>query len=389
MASAIGNRRLAARASIALVVANVRYWRTVAPVVGRELKRWEREANAIEDIELRALALAKLHDEGFHAEAAAMLATTAPRAHRDTVVEAIVALELLFDYLDGLTERPTEDPLGAGERMFAAFRQAVAIGERSKAGVGQASEGEAYLDSLSRAVSAAIARLPASSAISEVAQRVAARSAQAQTRMHARGQLGAAQLEQWACREAQDPGLSWRELACGAASSVLVLHALIAAAANPSSTPEDAARIADSYLSTCVLLTLLDGLVDHEKDTTPNSSGVAGYLGLYEDPHELAGTISALARRAIEQTRALPDGPDHVMLLTGVVAYYSSAPGAENELAQPVLARVRAELRPLITPTLAVMRAWRAVRRRTTTVDAHSDGEDTPTWHPRERRELT
>ena len=52
------------------------------------------------------------------------------------------------------------------------------------------------------------------------------------------------------------------------------------------------------------------------------------------------------------------------MLLIGVVAYYSSAPGAESELARPVIARLRRELAPLIAPTLAVMRAWRGARRR-------------------------
>ena len=86
----------------------------------RELRRWEQRALAIEDPALRALALEKLRGEGFHAEAAAMLATLAPRCHRQDVVEAIVALELLFDYLDGLTERPSGDPLGEGERLFGA-----------------------------------------------------------------------------------------------------------------------------------------------------------------------------------------------------------------------------------------------------------------------------
>ena len=41
-----------------------------------------------------------------------MLATFAPRAARAQVVEAIVASQLLFDLLDGLTERPSADPMG-------------------------------------------------------------------------------------------------------------------------------------------------------------------------------------------------------------------------------------------------------------------------------------
>ena len=49
--------------------------------------------------------------------------------------------------------------------------------------------------------------------------------------------------------------------------------------------------------------------------------------------------------------------------LTGIVAYYASAPTAETELAQPFSAPVRAELAPLITPTLALMRGWRRAKQ--------------------------
>jgi tetraprenyl-beta-curcumene synthase len=75
------------------------------------LRRWERRAEQIENPEPRALARGKLRDERFNAEVAATLATLAPRRARKDAVEAIVALEVLFDYLDGLTERHASDPL--------------------------------------------------------------------------------------------------------------------------------------------------------------------------------------------------------------------------------------------------------------------------------------
>jgi tetraprenyl-beta-curcumene synthase len=359
-------RRLAVRAGLALVVANARYWTSVAPRVRRELRRWRRQAEAIDDPRLRALALSKLCDEGFHAEAAAMLATLAPRARRSSVVEAIVALELLFDYLDGLSERPCADPLGDGERLFRPLIDAVANGpDRTGESFGARQDDDGgYPETLSRAVALAIARLPAAGAIAGVAQRTAARSGQAQTRIHAAAQIGTGQLEAWANAQADGSELDWRELVAGAASSVLVLHALIAAAADPRTSTEAAARIAEGYMSTCALLTLLDGVIDYEHDTSRDASNQPGYLSLYEQPGELADTMAVLARRAIGQARALPDGARHVMLLTGVVAYYSSAPGCESELARPVIDRVRRELGPLIYATLAVMRAWRGARRR-------------------------
>lgn len=112
-----------ARVLAAFALANARYWLCVAGQVRGQMRHWEARAQAIGDPELRALALEKLHAEGFNAEAAAMAATIAPRATRAHAVRAIVALELLYDYLDGLSERPHADPLGEGERLYGATRR--------------------------------------------------------------------------------------------------------------------------------------------------------------------------------------------------------------------------------------------------------------------------
>jgi tetraprenyl-beta-curcumene synthase len=361
--SPLSDSRLLARTGLALLLANARYWTSVAPIVRTELRRWQSCAAAIEDAELRALALSKLHHESFHADAAAMFATLAPRGHRRGVVQAIVALELLFDYLDGLNERPSSDPLHDGERLFATLIDAVApVLSDQRTPPAHREDGE-YPEMLSRAVAVAVARLPSASVVTGIAARIASRTAQAQTRIHAVPQIGGAQLEAWARSQSQPIELGWRELVASAGSSVLVLHALIAAAANPQTTLEQATEIESAYSSTCVLLTLLDGLVDYEQDLDDGSSQGPGYIGLYED-RELPELLCRSARRAVLQTQALPDGPHHVMLLTGIVAYYGTAPGARSETAKPALARLRCELAPLISPTLAFMRMWRILRRR-------------------------
>jgi len=360
------DRGLVAQAAAALVVANVRYWTTVAPLVRIELERWREHAGAICAPDLRALALDKLDRESFNAEAGAMLATLAPRAHRRDVVQAIVALQVLFDLLDGLTEQPLADPLVDGERLFSAFTDAVRRPSESSipndAGSSTPNDGaeDRYLWALSHAASSAIARLPASDAVIDVACESARRAAQAQIRKHAASKLGIDQLREWAAAQARGTGLQWRELLAGAASSVLAVHALIAAAADVRTAPADAARLADAYLSICVLLTLLDSLIDQQQD---ERAGEAGYVSLYEDRELLARTLPELARRAAGQARELPHGAWHLMMLTGVVAYYASAPEARGALARPILARLRDALSPLIAPTLALMRAWRLARR--------------------------
>jgi tetraprenyl-beta-curcumene synthase len=360
--SGLLDRRLLGRSLLALGVANVRYWPSVWPLVQAQLRRWELRARAIADPELRELALGKLHNEAFNAEVAATLATLAPTARRAHAVEAIVALELLFDYLDGLTERASTDPLRDGNSLFRAFTDALdPTAERGGDYYHDLRAGDGgYTEELSSAVRGAVAHLPGARAIEQPARRSASRCAQAQIRIHAEPRLGTAQLEAWAEHEAQGTGLQWRELAAGAASSVLAVHALIAAAADPRVTREAAGELETAYLSICVLITVLDSLVDHDADIR---AGEPGFLRLYEDHDPLANTLATVAARAMRQAGALRDSAHHVMTLAGVVAYYTSDPGASSELARPVAERLQAELAPLIYPTLAVLRAWRLAKR--------------------------
>ena len=141
---------------------------------------------------------------------------------------------------------------------------------------------------------------------------------------------------------------------------MLAVHALIAAAADKRTTSVQAAEIDTIYLSICALSTMLDSLVDYDRDL---QAGQAGYIRYYEDRDLLVQDLAGAARRAVEHARPLRNGPHHAMTLVGVAAYYLSAPTAGGELAQPVAQQIRAELEPLFTPTFAVMRSWRIAKR--------------------------
>jgi tetraprenyl-beta-curcumene synthase len=353
-ASTSGRVWTASETSWTLVKASVRYWMTVAPIVRGELARWRRRAEAITDPKLRELALQKLEDEHFNARAGAMLATLAPRSQRGDAVEAIVALQILFDLLDGLTEQPLVDPIGEGEQLFLAFTHAVS-GRSLSPGTQ-----DDYLDELSAAGARAVQRLPAYAAILEVAAASASRAAQAQIRMHAAPRLGIEQLRVWAAAQTAGTRLRWREKLVGSASSVLAIHALIVAAAEARTTPARAAQIDEAYLSVCAVLTLLDGIVDRERD---QGSGALGYIGLYEDREALARALAETARDAGEQTRALEQGAEHTMIFMGVVAFYASAPGARSDFALDLVPPLLQALAPSVSPALALMRTWRLGRR--------------------------
>ena len=169
----------------------------------------------------------------------------------------------------------------------------------------------------------ALAQLPARSAISDAAQGAAARCAEAQIRAHAAPSLGAGQLEEWAANQAAGISLDWREFLAGAASSVLAVHALIAAAADERTTSSEAEQLDAAYLSICALSTMLDGLVDHDRDT---QAGDSSYLRYYQSHERLARDLVRAAHCAVQRSVPLRNGPHHVMTMVGVAAYYLSAP---------------------------------------------------------------
>lgn len=362
-ATVFADRRVLARAVLALVLANARYWTTVAPEVRAQLARWKTRAIKIEDPELRTLALHTLGEQGFTAEVAATLATLTPRRHRAEAIRAIVALEVMYDYLDGLTEQPTLDPLANGRQLFKALTDALdpgaALDEDYYRHHPSGSDG-GYLQELAATVKETLASLPNAGALTPTMLSAAARCAEAEVLTHAATLSNSSLAEQWARETTNRSGLDWREYLAGAASSVLAVHALIALAGDERTTAGHAAPIDEVYLALGVLSTMLDSVVDYEQDA---ANGTLAYINHYDDRSLLGARLVEVARGAATRARDAPAGAHHLMTMAGVAAYYTSAPSANSELAWPVTSRIQSELRPLITPTLAVMRAWRLAKR--------------------------
>ena len=244
----------------------------------------------------------------------------------------------MYDYLDGLTERPTPNQIATGLKLYDAFTDAVATRRSPRVDdyypSGQSDGG--YLKELSEAVSGAFAQLPARRAVTTAAARAARRCAQAQVRAHSIPTAGETQLRQWALNEATSTRLSWQAFLAGSAASVLSVHALIAAAANPRTTVEAAETIDSAYLSIGSVSTILDSLTDYERD---RKTGGHNFLSYYEDQAHISADLVAATGLAINETQRLADGPHHLMILTGVAAYYCSAPSASEGFARPIARR--------------------------------------------------
>lgn len=364
MARQARGRGAAAAATVALVQANVRFWPTVFPEVRRELLAWDRRAQAIPDPVLRGTALAKLRHERFNTEVAATLATLVPPVRRRDVTAAIVALEVLYDYLDGISEHPGPDPLADGRQLYRAFTDVLApVGPLADhyRHHPQCDDG-GYLAALASTARRALWSLPAAPVVAPAAHAVLARCGEAQTRTHAIAQLGTEQLRAWASNQPEADRLRWSEVAAGAAASVLAGHALVALAAEPATTAADAERVAAAYFTTCALTTLLDSLIDAEEDA---GTGAHPYLTYYASEAEATERLGLLAREAASAVAGLPRAAHHLMTMAGAVAFYLSAPGARGAGRRQLTAPIVRELRPLLAPPLAIFAAWRSVRRDT------------------------
>lgn len=346
------NLRLAVRAGVALLLANARYWRSVAPTVRRQLAGWQRAARAIPHPALRDAALSKLHRERFNVELAATFATLSRPRQRARATAATVALQISYDYLDLLTEPPACEPREAA-RMLARLRDAV------ETEAGRPPERD-YLDCLLDTVAGALECLPGARRVRRVAIDSAKRCAAGQALEHAAlDRAGEARLRGWSAQRARGGPLGWRELAGGASASVLCLHALIVAAAAPATTEQDARDLDRLYLSIGAL-SMLDSLIDREQDAL---SGAGGHLARYPDAAAMSAALAAVAAGALAEAAAAPHGAHHAMTLAGVIAYYASAPQAAQGPACAAMAHLRRELGPLLAPPLALMWAWRSAKR--------------------------
>lgn len=346
---------------MALLLANVRYWTSVAPIVRGQLARWEERARSISDPASREMATTKLREERFNVETAATLATLAPPPHRPTVVEAIVALQIAYDYLDLLGERQRGAPSDGGTRSLDTLADAFRPGQCLTTGHEEnpPTEADYYVRELLETTKSALARLPAAHAVTTVAHAGATRCAEAQRASHGAAHNETVEIESWATRKATGTGLQWKEYLAGACASVLSLHALIAAAADHRTTSRHAQAIDSAYISICAL-TMLDSLVDHEHDL---ATGELSYVHLYGSAERMIARLALVARQAADEARALPHGSHHILTLTGIVAYYTSALTPQSTFPPSLTKPIRDELQPLMSPTLATMRMWRLAKR--------------------------
>lgn len=340
----------------------VRYWGWILPLVRNELAHWSRLARAIPDPVLRQHAVDTLSAERLNAEAAAVFATLAPRRSWPVLVPLLVAFEVMFDYLDTITEQPAADPLRNACHLHLALIAALdpeLVVDDYYALHPQRADG-GYLAALVDRCRAALPELPGWTAVKPFARRAAERCGLGQSHTHAAIHTGDSILARWALNQHQAGDYRWWELAAGAISSVSVF-ALLAAATDARISADEAARIDAAYFPPIAALSaLLDSFVDRDVDL---ASDAPSSFAHYETAASSAERIGVIATRSISAARALRNGRRHAAIVRGIAAYYLSASDERAPGNQLVARGLRDALGPTLLPILATMRVRRRLRR--------------------------
>jgi tetraprenyl-beta-curcumene synthase len=334
-----------------------RYWIGVFPTIRSAQRRFLARAEAIPAPLLRADALASHHDKGSNSEGLAALAVLAPAPRRAEIARSLVAYQLMLDYLDGVSERPCDDPLANGLSLHRAFEVAVdpAAPHQDYYSHAPVDEDGGYLLELIETCRAPLSGLPSYPAVRAALLRQARLGCESQALNHAL-RFGAVEdrIGAWARRTAAEaelePGFEWWELIAAAAASSLCIGALFALAATPGASEADALRVESAYFPWASgLNALLDSLVDLDEDPEE-----ASHLRRYDSRERAAERLTTIASGARERVSALPEGALHEAILAAMGALYLVHEDAWRPGREPISFAVYSALGPLARPSLAV-----------------------------------
>lgn len=336
----------------------IAYETSIVPHARREIRRWAHAAAKIPDPILRHHATDAIAVDASNAEAVAAFAAIAPRRFRFTTVELLVTYQLLVDYVDTIGERVCAARLLSGLAFGGALAAAVAA-PASPIDVDPLGDDGGYLTALVASCRALLWQLPAAAVVERQARAAAVRCAHALAHTHTAAERDSiAGLREWAEAQERTAGYSWWEIAAGGNSSIAIL-ALLGTAAVAQTMAHDADAIGGAYWPhVCVMSTMLDSLVDFERDAV---SGDFSFVSHYPDPAAARRGIVDSATNSLAATRRLRHNHTHMMIVCGVAGYYAAA-AARGSLAAEITPTLLAALRPTATPIVVALRGQHWLR---------------------------
>lgn len=320
----------------------------------RELARWRRVALEIPDPGIRRDALLVLRRKRTHVHGAALFSIL-PRRREPELLRLLVAYELIWDFLDNLSERAAGAGYTDGQALHSAIVEAIDPGSPVSdyyACLPWKEDG-GFLRSLVVVCHECCAGLASYSSVRELALGDA-RLAQVLPINHKPDPARRdAALRAWVARHFPGSDVPWWELS-GAASAPLPILALLALAAERRHIETEIEAAHDAYFPwVATATTMLDSFVDRAED---EQSGAHCYVEHYPDASGIAPRLQALLRRSLSEVRALEYGTKHTVIVSAMAAMYLSKGAPTPEIRGIVQAGGS-----LTRALLPVLRSWRAV----------------------------
>jgi tetraprenyl-beta-curcumene synthase len=325
------------------------------PEVSRETRRWSELAGQIPDGPLHVDAIRALEGKREQLAGAALFITLLSERN-SALLQALVAFQTIFDFLDNVHER---HPTGAnGQRLYLALIDALIPGGPVPDYFAHHSSAEdgGYLQALVKDCRRRCATLPSFAAVQGLLVREARRAQRTLPLNHLADPASRDRaLCHWAHREFPEQSeWRWYELTA-AASGQLAILVLLALAAKPTlGAGEVEATYAAYWPAIPALTTMLDSFVDQAEGT---DDGNHRYVAHY--PERPVDRLSELIVIAASGLTELPDANRHMVILGCIIAFYLAtdsawATGMEEERRQ--LLQAGGSLPEVLAP---VLRPWR------------------------------
>jgi tetraprenyl-beta-curcumene synthase len=346
----------------ALIAVAVRELSWTMPRVAREIRAWRTRACAIPDGRLREDALISLRRERLNVEGAALFASI-PESQAPNLLRALVAYQVILDFLDTVTERFVDCPRESGLQLHRALVDALDLhapmADYYRFHPRGVDDG-GYLKELVTVCRSNCANLPGYALVRDRAMSAAGRLVVQVANHDPLPARRKAALVAWAENQpASDFDVSWFELAA-AASSTLGIHALLALAVEPNPRADVVATVDAAYFPwICAASTFLDSLVDQDDDVRDGSHS---YLAHYPDTQTALRRLHEITQRSVSETNRLPRAERHAVIVCGMIAMYLSKASARSSELRSATREILSAAGSLPRIQLPIMRIMRAVQ---------------------------
>jgi tetraprenyl-beta-curcumene synthase len=350
---------LSARQLFALLASVARELAWGLPAASREIAHWRQLAARIPSAPLRKDALGALRHKRGQSDGAALFAIL-PRKRNRGYLRLLVAYQIIWDYLDSVSERGALAGTANGHQLHLALVDALdphaPVRDYYRYSPWQQDGG--YLRALVTTCRECCEQLPSYERVRELVLRDARRAQVLALNHDPDPRQRDRALKAWAHREFPvGHEARWYELT-GAASAGLAAFALIALACEPSCSDSEIAQTHAAYFPwASAVACMLDSYADQAEDA---ANGDHSYLAHYPTPEAAISATCGLVRRCLVELQTLQRSERHVLIACSMVALYLSKDTARTPALHSSSRRIARAGGTLTRALLPVLRLWSA-----------------------------